>query len=479
MCYKIRNILCLSVLALVLGFSNTSVKAQGVVTLADGTGQDDGALNKDIPDEISLFDDSTGMDELGISAPKREAPQPMPDLTAQHSGTMAPIGLPRSGDEQNTFKPFVPGNNPAETTVSETIVEETNLPQFGNKLMSAPGAGIGVLGGNDITPIDDKVFSQMSDLEKQTALLNLELRREKVKNDIEAIKNQRKLAIEQEKEKEEQKARQKIEWEKAQEAKVVQEQQKLRELDIQFEKQRQERLLKSYKNKMLEENQKWISNNADLYTQIGSLRKEKSDIIGSTKDRFNSIKTSILSANGRILEAKANYQREIADLQTQISILKARIDAQSKEMEKQNPFAEGDNAANATAETSATSQVAIAEPETKLSGMYAVMEIRGQGGELIAKLINQDGSPFYVKRGTSLQSGHIIDEITSTYIRADKGGMKDYLYFASGGILPLEPIKSDISPNLRESTKDALEESRREFVTSDGVPGMGRDMIAR
>lgn len=56
--------------------------------------------------------------------------------------------------------------------------------------------------------------------------------------------------------------------------------------------------------------------------------------------------------------------------------------------------------------------------------MYAVMEIRGQGGELIAKLINQDGSPFYVKKGTTLQSGHVIDEITTTYVRAEKQAPK-------------------------------------------------------
>lgn len=105
-------------------------------------------------------------------------------------------------------------------------------------------------------------------------MLNLELRREKVKNEIEAIKNQRKEALEKEKEKEEAKRKARIEWEKAQEQKVVQEQQKLRELDIAFEKLRQEKLLNSYKNKMLEINQQWIKKNAALYEQMDKIKRK-------------------------------------------------------------------------------------------------------------------------------------------------------------------------------------------------------------
>ena len=117
-------------------------------------------------------------------------------------------------------------------------------------------------------------------------------------------------------------------------------------------------------------------------------------------------------------------------------------------------------------------------PELKLANMYAVMEIRGQNGELIAKLINQDGTPFYVKKGTTLQSGHVIDEITSTYVRAEKDGMKDYLYFAAGGILPLEQPKSNITP-AESIVPEQPEQPKQSFATSVGVPGLGKSMIAR
>lgn len=515
MFYKIRNILCMSALALLLGFAYSEVQAQGLVTLAADADSGD-ALNKDIPDEISLFDDdSSSLDELGISAPIKAAPDA--ENAAPSSADPLNTGMmkgPLPADPLNTGMmkgplpvgneaPTVPGteaeNTPpfgAPTSFSGSPLGALQSPEIadsnnngdlngGNPLMTNPllgnsGGGVGALGSDEFTPIDDEVFSQMSDLEKQTALLNLELRREKVKNEIEAIKNQRKLAREQEKEKEEQKARQRVEWEKAQETKVLEEQQKLRELDIRFEKMRQEKLLNSYKNKMLEDNQKWIANYGDVYKQIGEQKKQHQELLDTTKARFSSIRSSVLAAVSRVQDAKAAYQREIADLQTQVSILKARIDAQEKEMEKQNPFAE-DGEASAEGGSPVAVSSAVVEPDLKLANMYAVMEIRGQGGELVAKLINQEGKPFFVKKGTSLQSGHIVDEITSTYVRADKGGIKDYLYFAAGGILPLEPEKSTIQPNLKDSTGKVLDElpAVHEFITSDVVPGMGKDMMAR
>ena len=52
--------------------------------------------------------------------------------------------------------------------------------------------------------------------------------------------------------------------------------------------------------------------------------------------------------------------------------------------------------------------------------------------------MNKNGLSFYVKKGTTLQSGHVVSEITSTYVAAEKNFNKDYIYFSAGGILPEE-----------------------------------------
>ena len=449
MSYKFRNIFGLTALTLILGLSEVNmVHAQGVVMLSENATDEDPAL-KDIPDEVSLFDDDNDR-----SVPlEKETP-------AKH------VVSTRSK----------PADTPLKVKVNLPAPEEDNLSLVKPSLGTNNSGGI--LGTKDFAALDDNVFSTMSNLEKQTAVLDLELRREKVKNEIEAIKNQRKLAVEQEQEKQETKRREKIEWEKAQEAKVVTEQQKLREMDIAFEKVRQEKLLNSYKNKMLEENQKWVASNAHVYEQIENLRQENQRILQDSKNKLSSLKTAIIQAGSKAAEVKAAYQRNVADLQTQITVLKARIEAQEKElMAKQNPFAEGEDGENGV--NAGVGGTAQTTQELRLADMYAVMEIRGQNGELIAKLINQDGNPFYVRKGTSLQSGHIVDEITSTYVRADKNGIKDYLYFAAGGVLPLEVTPSNIA--IKEGAAAQQEEKAQEhhFISSDTIPGMGKDMIAR
>ncbi len=454
MSYKIRNMVCLTALALLLGLPQAEyARAQGIVTLADDAKGNDPTLSE-VPDELSLFDDENDK-PVAAPAPKKEPEIPVVKEES-HASTPSPA-------------PLVSAKSPS-----------GSAPQTSNPLSfsAATIGGVGGFGNNEFTAVDDNVFSAMSNLEKQTAILDLELRKEKVKNEIDALKNQRRLAIEQEEEKQENKKRQKIEWEKTQEAKVVQEQQKLRELDIHFESIRQEKLLNAYKNKMLEMQQKWISGQTELYEQIATLKQENKSMLASTKGYLDSLKDAIQGSVNKAEEMKRSYMREIADYQTQISVLKARIEAQEQELlEKQNPFADQ---ADSSAAHAQLAKDEIAAPEVKLSNLYAVMEIRGQNGELIAKLLNQDGNPFYVKNGTSLQSGHIVDEITSTYVRADKNGVKDYLYFAAGGILPLEPEKSNLS--IKDDTVPLIQEEPQagvSFITSDGVPGMGRDMMAR
>ncbi len=460
MSYKMKNIFCLTALALLLSTAlTTASKAQGVVTLAGEAAEEDPAL-KGIPDEVSLFDDD---EDKVIPLEAKVVPAPKEAPVSAEKGIETPA---LSNDT-----PSMPAFIPAAPAVSQSQTTAASAPQ---------ASGVGAFGGRDFTALDDNIFSTMSNLEKQTAVLDLELRKERLKNEIEALINQRKAAVDQEAERQEAKRRQKIEWEKAQEAKVIQEQQKLREMEITFERLRQEKMLNAYKTKMLEAQQQWVAENTKMYEKLNTAKKERQTILDDAQSKFTTINTALKNAANQAAEAKAAYLRDIADMHTQISVLKARIEAQEKELlEKQNPFAEGVGGAEEATVAAATVAPEIQAPELKLPNLYAVMEIRGQGDELIAKLINQDGTPFYVKKGTSLQSGHIVDEITSTYVRADKNGMKDYLYFAAGGILPMEVSASPITLKATEEALFEEESGGRSFISSDGVPGMGSDMMAR
>ena len=450
-----------------------------------------------IPDELSLPDelpapdslpkdqpltspDENGQPENMPEVPDLNTPQPVadnlpligpnaPDAAASNVDmplTGPNANMPLTGPNANlpAIGPNAPMNGPnalpADTGALPDPVENIDAPDVEN------------LGEGLLDQIDNKLFSQMSDLEKQTALLTLELRREKIKNEIAAIKAQRQKALEEEEAKKEEKERKRIEWEKEQEAKILRERKALMDAMAKMERLRQEKILKAYKETMLKEKQEWIKNNGKLYEQIKNVERDRKNLIEGLKTKMAHISALATKAQKDAETAKENYQREVKNLQTQISILKSRLEAEiaEKKNDKTNPFAQP--------------EVVVTETEEelpKLAEEYAIMEIRGKGENLTAKLINKGGDSFMVRNGTVLQTGHRIDEITQTYVRAEINGMKDYLYFAAGGILEKEPVKSDIQGKKTKTTAkpNANAELRNTTMVNKGVPSLGSGMFVR
>ena len=346
--------------------------------------------------------------ETETSAPEQEGTAPAP-LFHQAEPSAEP-------SEDNMLRAY---NN----FVDETDKRAFNQPSgedddatFGDKIMNQ---------------VKEDLFSQMADIEKQTSLLTLELKREKIKNEIAAMKAARQKAIDEEKEKQRERERLQVEWEKEQERKLIEEQQRLKETEIKYEKLRQERVLKAYKESMLKSNQEWIDYNARIYNQLVREEKAHNELIAKQKEYFKSLVETTYKAKTAAQTAKEKYTTEIANLQTQVALLKSKLEAEmsaSEEKKKQisaNPFALADEDG----------------PKQKIAEEYAIMEISGKGDTLVAKLINKNGGTFMVKPGTILNTGHVIEEITQTYITADRSGVKDYLYFSAGGILDKEPSK--------------------------------------
>ena len=450
-----------------------------------------------IPDELSLPDelpapdslpkdqpltnpDENGQQENMPEVPDLNTPQPVednlpligpnaPDAAASNVNmplTGPNANMPLTGPKANLppIGPNAPMNGPsalpADTGAQPDPVENIDAPDVEN------------LGEGLLDQIDNKLFSQMSDLEKQTALLTLELRREKIKNEIAAIKAQRQKALEEEEAKKEEKERKRIEWEKEQEAKILRERKALMDAMAKMERLRQEKILKAYKETMLKEKQEWIKNNGKLYEQIKNVERDRKNLIEGLKTKMAHISALATKAQKDAETAKENYQREVKNLQTQISILKSRLEAEiaEKKNDKTNPFAQP--------------EVVVTETEEelpKLAEEYDIMEIRGKGENLTAKLINKGGDSFMVRNGTVLQTGHRIDEITQTYVRAEINGMKDYLYFAAGGILEKEPVKSDIQGKKTKTTAkpNANAELRNTTMVNKGVPSLGSGMFVR
>ncbi|MDR1693597.1 MAG: hypothetical protein LBR70_00165 [Lactobacillaceae bacterium] len=414
-------------LTLVLFGVNSSF-AQGTVSLADDI-EDELGIDSNVPDEISLFDQEDLEDlDSGLIQPVSRRVETVTTTTTvtenvndvtENVNDNAPESTISLSDEGLDLIENYNNSNPFPTSKAPVVIDDN----FGEDLL---------------TQIDDKLFSQMSDIEKQTALLTLELRRERIKTEIDAVRLQRQKAIELEEEAKELKARERAEWETEQQRKLIEEQVKLQEENVRLEKLRQEKVLNAYKNEMLKTNQKWVDALNGAYNEARAVEAERAEHLEEFKTKLTSLASLAQTLGNDAITAKENYDREIQNLQTQISILSSRVETLSKEkaegyaaqggvLDVDNPFANPAFGTNS-------------DPEMKLGDEYLVLEIRGKGEDMTAKLSNKTGSEaFFVRKGTKLKSGHIIEEITPTFIRADKKGEKDFIYFSAGGVLDTEP----------------------------------------
>lgn len=471
--YDLRKIFCTTALALVLGMSTAARGyAQGVVMLNDSAAND--TNTDEIPDEISLFGDDSpeilspakpASKTAALKTDNQEADNQKADSEDKFEASATKTTVKRSPSPLSLDSDETP-----QASVQNIPAPRPNVPEPAAAPISIP-APVSSLDSHIVEDIDDSVFNQMSNLEKETAILNLELRKEQVKSNIEALKSVQEKARQEENAKKEAERRKTIEWEKEQEKKVLIEQQKLKNLELLYEKARQEKLLKAYKNKMLEERQAFIKDKADIYNEIAELRNDRQKLINNFKGRFIQLTKMADQATNDVIRVRDNYAKTISDLQTQISILRARLEAS----ENANPFAENGG------EGAGGENAAQKEHVSKLSDLYAIMEVRGKGESLAAKLINDSGIPFMVKVGTVLQTGHIIDEINTTHIRADKEGNKEYLYFSAGGILDKEPEHNE-ELKIKVSEQDEGGSSSSGgggIVSSQGIPGVASEMTIR
>lgn len=326
--------------------------------------------------------------------------------------------------------------------------------------------------------IDNELFSRMSDLERQTTILNLELKKERVANEVAAVRAQRRKAQEEERARLEEEERKRQEWQNEQDRLMVEEQRKLKEAEMAMEKLRQEKIVKAYKETMLASTQKWIQKNAEIYAELAKKDDLIKDLLKEYAEKFTVLQQKAEDTRTKAEAARINYDKKVANLESQISILKTRLEA---EIEKSTQLASGGTLHKNPFAGEDVSGIVTPE-KVRLSREYAIMEITGQGDELSAKLITIDGDVFMVKVGTTLRNGYTVDEITKTFLSAVKDDDKDYLYFSAGGILdrePVKPIKIEGNSGAASAFSKPTTQPAKGPIATQGIPSLGRGMIVK
>jgi len=472
--YSFRNTLCgLAVLA-AAGLLADLANAQGTVSLLDDSGAkvDLSSNNDDLSLNVDVSLPSSGL--ISPSSPEKNA-------TPSTPSDVIPMDVDNH-DVNRVSMSFDDGDDNGDDIDMQIDADPRPVAQnaqVANDVRQPDTSIAAVLNDN----INNELFMRMSDLEKQTTLLNLELKKEKIANEIAAVKAQRLKAQQEEEARKAEEERKRIEWENEQERLMVEEQRKLKEVEMALEKLRQEKIIKAYKETMLASTQKWIKKNAEIYAEIAKRDEQIKEMLKDYKEKFGIVAQKAEDVRGKAEVAKVNHDKKVANLENQISILKTRLEAEMEKARqavisgkaKKNPFADG------------TSE-AVAPEKVKLSREYAIMEILGSGDDLAARLINEDGDVFMVKVGTTLRNGYTVDEITKTFLSAVKENDKDYLYFAAGGILDREPVKPAV--NIKEPTSSSssagadgadgdASATRRRFNVTKGIPSLGKGMIVK
>ena len=160
MFYKMKNTSLLAV-ALMLAFVSYDAKAQGLVSLSEEAMFDD---------ELESNRDFSASSQKSEETPKddEEKSEELPSLEVPPAAEKAPLATPK--DEA---LPSVPTPAPAPVIApAPAPVEPAKETEVDNDTLLSGEAFSGDL------------FSKMSDLERKTTLMNLELRSERLQNEI-------------------------------------------------------------------------------------------------------------------------------------------------------------------------------------------------------------------------------------------------------------------------------------------------------
>lgn len=386
----------------------------------DGENADDDFLNatsEDVPDSADqLLNENNELD-----ASSTDPAQQDPSMADSSEGLFdEPLEQPQESD-----------------ALPDTEAPKSPFESFGNAILSK---------------VDNDLFNQMSSIEKQNTLLNLELKREELKNKVEALRNARVRA------KEEEESRRRAEEEKLKDqeaerqAMIIAEQTKLKAKEIELEKVRQAKVLNEYMNEMLQMNQEWVLKNTELQNQIQQLKTERVELIKAFEDQISQIQHDVIILHKKAENTVATHNRIVASLNSQIGSLKKTIaenEDRIKRMQESNtvnPFA---TAAAAAASMNAD----MNDGAVDMSQEYAIMDITGHGDDIVAKIVNKEGTTFIVHKGSMLKGGEIVTAITDHYVAFDNNGVKSFIY-TGGTVLEFEPtVAFNNSDKLPEETE--------------------------
>lgn len=370
--------------------------------------------------------------------------------------TLASIGVIAfaisEASAQSSPDDFFSGAASTTTTPAKT---GNTMPAFNAKRMSS---SMGTPSDQLVGKLSAEVFQEMVDLERENAVLALQLKREKLQTDIEELKASQRDQIMEEIERREELARARIEWEKQQEVKVLEsrerlERQRIREkqIDAVIARNEEERRIRAdeEKRRIEAEQERKLQEHLEQIRKMNEAEAEQRAREASTMAGAVAPFVSSPSADGDQFWGGSQTQPNAGATPAPAGIAApSGVVANTTVATPANPMTAAPIPSNAVeekkpeaevapvVETTPDTSVVVEVPEDpKASDNYYVIEIRGLGDALVAKLSDKKNtSSFFVRVGSTLGTGHEVTNITGEYVEAKLNGKIDQIQFLSGGV---------------------------------------------
>ncbi len=345
-----------------------------------------------------------------------------------------------------------------EPILPDADAPKSPLEQFGNAILSK---------------VDNNLFNQMSHIEKEATLLQLEKKREELRTKVLEERQKSLAIIEATKRAKMQLEEERLRAEAERKARILEEERKLKEKEMELEKLRQAKVINDYMNEMLMMNQQWVEKSAKLQGRIKELEDERVDLIETFKTKITSVDEAILKTKEHAVLVVKEHERVVAEFESKIEDLEGTINDLNLELTiSRKKVKELQEAAEKPADKE-DSEEGPNKNDKDMSQQYAIMDITGKGDDIVAKIINTDGKVFIVHKGSTLKNGEVVTAITDHYISFENKGVKSYLY-TGNTIVEYEPEASfggtsEMLASALPEEKEAVEETVEETIADTKV----------
>lgn len=395
-----------------------------------------------------LFDESfLSGDPAPAAAPQEQQPaEAQPDLTA--TAEAQPDLTPAAPEAEQAAADPAPAQPslgsfddfsapPPEMASSDLTMPPppSDIPPPGNVPAPSFGGSDKTMSGgspsdNIVGKMSSDIFREMAEMERENNNLALQLKKETLQAEIDALKANKRKSLFDEIERREKMTQARLEWELAQDLKRQEALERKQRAEI-----RQEQIKAALK---AEEERRKKAEEDKARAERERVQKEESEKKAKEAEERERIHAAALSANAKLVPVQISVARPD----------KLKRPAEMKDRSSNIVLAAegttGSRSATSLAAASAAAAAASAQAEEKTEvkkvapagSLYAVTEIRGTAGTLIAKLLSKsDKSTFFVKNETVLPSGHIVIKITKDYVMLRHGTSEEIIGFSSAGLI--------------------------------------------